>query len=99
MAILKAKNFGSPSEKLKNQIEEIELRIESNELDLPQDSDIKVQRPKRLKIADHLPREDIVLNPDPECPDCGGHEFRKINDDVSETLEYIPASFKVIRHI
>ena len=99
LAILKAKNFGSPSEKLKNQIEEIELRIESNELDLPQDSDIKVQRPKRLKIADHLPRENIILNPDPECPDCGGHEFRKISDDVSETLEYIPASFKVIRHI
>ena len=26
-------------------------------------------------------------------------EFRKIADDISETLEYVPSSFKVIRHI
>ena len=38
-------------------------------------------------------------SPDPECPDCGGQEFRKINDDISETLEYVPASFKVTRYI
>ena len=26
-------------------------------------------------------------------------EFRKIEDDIAETLEYVPSSFKVIRHI
>ena len=32
------------------------------------------------------------------CPDCGG-ELRKLGEDVSEMLEYVPASFQVIRHV
>ena len=111
LALLKAKRFGKSSEKLDKQIEELEQRIESNELDaidqeqqatLDPAQNIKAKRQynsKRLKIPEHLPREDMVLNPDPECPDCGGQEFRKINDDISETLEYVPASFKVTRYI
>src|SRR5262249_26419741 len=30
------------------------------------------------------------------CPDCGG-ELRKLSEDVSEMLEYVPESFQVIR--
>ena len=55
--------------------------------------------PKRQKLPEHLERIDEILTPDPICPDCGGEHFRKITDDISESLEYIPASFKVIRHI
>ena len=32
------------------------------------------------------------------CPDCGG-QLRQFGEDVSEQLEYIPDSFKVIRHV
>jgi transposase len=32
------------------------------------------------------------------CPDCGGG-LRHFGDDVSEQLEYVPESFKVIRHV
>ncbi len=32
------------------------------------------------------------------CPDCGG-QLRHFGDDVSEQLEYVPESFKVIRHV
>jgi len=32
------------------------------------------------------------------CPDCGG-VLRKLGEDVSEMLEYVPASFFVIRHV
>lgn len=109
LALLKAKRFGKSSEKLDKQIEELEQRIESNELDSLDEENktglnqsIKPKRQynsKRLKIPEHLPREDIILNPDSKCPDCGNKEFRKIADDISETLEHIPASFKVIRHI
>ena len=111
LALLKAKRFGNSSEKLDKQIDELEQRIESNELDaLDQKQqvtsdpaqNIKPKRKcnsKRLKIPEHLPREDVVLNPDPKCPDCGSEEFHKIADDISETLEHVPASFKVIRHI
>ena len=109
LALLKAKRFGKSSEKLDKQIEELEQRIESNELDcLDEDKQTELNQnikpkpqynSKRLKIPDHLPREDVIINPDPECPECGGQDFRKIEDDTSETLEYVPASFKVIRHI
>ena len=32
------------------------------------------------------------------CPDCGG-KLRQLGEDVSETLEYVPARFKVIRTV
>jgi len=32
------------------------------------------------------------------CPGCGG-ALRKIADEVSETLDYVPCRFKVVRHI
>ena len=41
----------------------------------------------------------MILKPVEQCPACGCRNFRKISDDISETLEYVPASFKVIRHI
>jgi len=109
LAILRAKKFGKSSEKLDKQIEQLELLIEENEQEFAEADVVDAatdvaevkerQIPKRQKLPDHLPREDIILNPEPNCPECGGSEFRKIADDVSETLEYVPSSFKVIRHI
>src|SRR5260370_42091733 len=32
------------------------------------------------------------------CPSCGG-VLRRIGEDVSETLDYVPGRFKVIRHV
>jgi transposase len=61
-------------------------------------------------LPDHLPREDRVhrphtsdARPDPSgkacgCAACGGR-LRLIGTDVSEQLEYVPARFKVIRHV
>ena len=56
-------------------------------------------RPRRKPLPQHLERIDETSHPDAKCPECDGKNFRKINDDISETLEYIPSSFKVIRHI
>jgi len=100
LLVLKTKQFGKSSEKLEKEIAELELRIEEKEsakLELAE-KDVK-HRPKRLKLPEHLPRDEIVI-PAPEvCSGCGGREFRKISDDTSETFEYVPSSFKVIRHI
>jgi transposase len=46
-----------------------------------------------------LPRTEVVLNPDAICPNCGGEDFRTISNDSAEILEYIPASFVVIKTI
>ena len=32
------------------------------------------------------------------CPDCGG-SLRKLGEDVTETLEHVPAQWKVIQHV
>ena len=107
LALLKKQRFGQSSEKLDNQIAELEAKIEEGELleaaSTPKQSDALTEKPKnipkRQKLPEHLERIDEILNPDPICPDCGGESFRKIADDISEILEYIPSSFKVIRHI
>jgi hypothetical protein len=56
-------------------------------------------RSRRKPLPEHLPRE-VVTHPfqDDACPDCGG-QLHHFGDDVSEQLEYIPDSFKVIRHV
>ena len=56
-------------------------------------------KPKRLALPSHLPRVPKILNPNPICPKCGSDNLRKISDDISETLDYVPASFKVIKTI
>lgn len=114
LTLLKAKRFGKSSEKinqekLANQIADLERRIEdeeekaSNEIinNNLKESDSKKEKnkPKRQPLPPHLPRIDKTLNPDPICPQCGNKDFHKISDDISETLDYVPASFKVIKTI
>lgn len=112
LALLKAKQFGRSSEKLERQIADVELRVEEQETtenvlaavlcdDTSDSIDGKQekQRPKREPLPADLPREEKLLAPAPACPDCGGEAFRKIADDISEVLEYVPATFKVIRYI
>jgi len=54
---------------------------------------------KRKPFPETLPRETVTHTPAADCcPDCGGH-FKHLGEDVSEMLEYVPASFKVIRHV
>jgi transposase len=53
----------------------------------------------RKPLPDHLPRERVVHEPSLACSSCGGTVLRKIGEDVTEVLEYVPASFKVIEHV
>lgn len=58
----------------------------------------RVQNKSRALPA-HLPREVRTYLPkDTKCPCCNG-ELRKLSEDVSEMIEYMPASFFVIRHV
>src|SRR5262249_47120126 len=56
-------------------------------------------KPRRRALPDHLPRETRRHDPkETVCPQCQG-ELRKLGEDISEMLEYVPASFRVIRHV
>ena len=58
----------------------------------------EAQKPARRPLSPHLPREDLRHPAPCACPSCGG-ALRKIADEVTETLDYVPGRFKVVRHI
>jgi transposase len=102
--------FGRKSEKLQQQIEQLELKLEELETAKAQRDgaaspaaqdwqNAGSQKPTRQALPEHLPREVKTYAPKTDaCPECGGH-LRKLGEDVSEVLEYMPARFRVIRHV
>src|SRR5437667_660576 len=62
------------------------------------------QRVTRLRrvpraLPAHLPRETIVHTPaSRNCPECG-MQMRKLGEDISEMLDFVPGYFKVLRHV
>src|ERR1700751_2117760 len=106
IAKLRRMHFGRKSEKLHREIEQLELRLEGLQAAAAQPIR-PVQKPqpkaapqrKKRALPGHLRRE-VHTHPPKEkcCPECGG-ALRKLGEDVSEMLEYIPASFFVIRHV
>ncbi len=104
---LRRMQFGRKSEKLDKQIEQLELRLEDLEASQsarPLSSSTATHpalasKPVRKPLPEHLPRQVETHHPRQECcPDCGG-KLRLLGEDVSEILEYVPARFKVIRHV
>jgi hypothetical protein len=102
--------FGRSSEKLAGEIAQLELAIETVETDQAErlaakppavaalvEAAAAAQRPARRPLPEHLPREELVHPAPCSCPSCGG-ALRKIGEDVTETLDYVPGRFKVIRH-
>jgi transposase len=45
----------------------------------------------RKPLPDHLPRERVVHEPPLACSSCSGTALRKIGEDVTEVLEYVPS--------
>jgi transposase len=106
---LKRMKFGRSSEKLDRQIEQLELRLEDLETAeaAKQGGNVSTvasapsakRRPGRGPLPAHLPRETQTHEPtQTACPKCGG-PLDTFGEDVSEILELVPASFKVIRII
>jgi transposase len=113
IAKMRRMQFGRKSEKLDKHIEQLELRLEDLEASEaekeqqveetlpPEVQSILPPKRKRTRrpLPERLPRETQTYAPKQEaCPQCGG-ELSSLGEDVSETLEYVPASFKVIRHV
>jgi transposase len=55
-------------------------------------------KPARRPLPEHLARERVVHEAPTACPCCGGR-LRKLGEDITETLEYVPARWKVIQHV
>src|SRR4029077_9301454 len=103
--------FGRSSEKLARDAEQLELAIETLEADQAErlaaaspvvaaaiEAATEAQKPARRPLPEHLPREDVIHPAPCTCPSCGGG-LRHVGEDVTETLDYVPGRFKVVRHV
>jgi transposase len=57
------------------------------------------KRPSRQPFPEHLPRERVIVPGPVTCNCCGGTRLSRLGEDVTETLEVIPKSWKVIQHV
>jgi len=103
--------FGRSSEKLAREADQLELAIETLEADQAErlaaaspvvaaaiEATTEAQKPARRPLPEPLPREDVIHSAPCACPTCGG-ALRRVGEDVTETLDYVPGRFKVIRHV
>ena len=110
IAKLQRMQFGRKSEKVERQIEQLTLKLEELETSRAerepeqepapasgtQRSASAKKKPSRRPLPEHLLRITKVHQPAQQaCPQCGG-ALQKLGEDVSEVLDYIPASF--LRH-
>ena len=111
LAKLLRERFGASSEKLRSEIEQLELVLSESEEQIaeamPPDTmqvaesiggDVAGRKPARKPLPETLPR-DVVEHAAPcACPKCGGL-LRPLGEDVTEVLDYVPGCFRVIRHV
>jgi transposase len=113
IAHLRRMQFGRKSEKIERQVEQLELELE--ELESAKGAQLEelerklepakaaavgtVRKPVRRALPAHLPREVKTHAPAEQCCPACRAELKKLGEDVSEVLEWVPASFKVIRHV
>ena len=104
IARLKRMQFGRSAERLA-QIDQLELIVEdlqTTQAQLKPSSAlapaIEKSAPIRKPLPAHLPRETVRHEPASSCPECGSM-MDPIGEDVAEMLEYVPAHWKVIRHV
>lgn len=92
----RAHRFGPSSETA----EQLQLALETSEIaiaaltaKLRLSEDAPADKPKRKPIPDHVPRVEVELTTgDTACAACGG-KLRRLGEDVTEELEYVPGRF------
>ena len=110
IAKMKREMFGPRSERSQRLIDQLELQLEELAAERGEAAakaeaagvevaGFKRRRATRRDFPDHLPRRRIVHAAPTSCPCCGGTKLSKIGEDVTETLDYVPGRFKVIRHV
>jgi hypothetical protein len=106
---LQREHYGPKSEKTPVHIDQLVLGLGGCGIDAqpaapaeppPASKDKPARVPRKSRaLAAHLRRDIRVHLPaHTKCPCCSG-ELRKLGEDSSEMLEYVPASFYVIRHV
>jgi len=110
---LNRERFGPGSERTARLLDQLELQLEELEASATQDelaaeraaartttvAAFSRKRPSRQPFPEHLPRERVIVPGPTACACCGGQRLSKLGEDVTETLEVVPRSWKVIAHV
>jgi transposase len=109
IAKLRHDKFGASSERGRKLLDQLELELGELVATAAEDATraenpagtrpgAPPRKPSRGPLPAHLPRERVVLPSPAACPCCGG-KLSKLGEDVTETLEVIPRSWKVIQTV
>jgi transposase len=114
LARLRRMAFGQSSERIEREIEQLELKLEEIETTAsdtsepasaanpePDAAPLEAGEKKvRRQLPEHLPRREERHEPAASiCHRCGAERLRKVGEDVTEVLEYVPGRFEVVRHV
>ena len=107
IAEIRRAHFGRKSERITDDqlslaLEDLETALAKAEAeDEKADPALKTERTKKRRASrneslDHLPHDEVVVEPDSKvCPCCGG-ELHVIGEDTSKRLDKVPAQVRVI---
>ncbi|WP_426960012.1 IS66 family transposase [Muricoccus radiodurans] len=109
IAKLRHDRFGASSERGRKLLDQLELELGELVATVAEDatraeghggdrSGAPPRRPVRGPLPAHLPRERVVIPSPSACPCCGGG-LSRLGEDVTETLEVVPRSWKVIQTV
>jgi len=113
IAKMKRDRFGASAERSRKLLDQLEMQLEELEItaaenkasasDAAPSEQVNVRpftraKPVRGPLPAHLPRERVVLPSPTVCPCCGG-KLVKLGEAVTETLESIPRTYKVIQTV
>lgn len=101
--------YGPRSERTARLLDQLELTLEELEASATEDelaaemaaarttkvASFTRKRPSRQPFPDHLPRERVLVPGPVTC----ASRLSKLGEDITETLEVIPKSWKVIQHV
>ena len=112
IAKLKRDRFGASAERGRKLLDQLEMQLEELETAAAEDEAAAAHaapdkttvrpfmraKPVRAPLPAHLSRERVVLPSPTSCPCCGG-KLAKLGETITETLESIPRSYKVIQTV
>ena len=112
IAKMKRDRFGASAERGRKLLDQLEMQLEELETAAAEDEAAAADaapdktivrpftraKPVRGPLPAHLPRERVVLPSPSSCPCCGG-KLAKLGETITETLESIPRTYKVIQTV
>jgi transposase len=111
---LRREIYGPRSERKARLLDQMELALEELEAAAAEDGLVaekaaegdatKVgaftrKKPSRKPFPEHLPRERVVVPGPGACSCCGSQRLAKLGEDITETLEVVPRSWKVVQYV